>query len=177
MAGRPRKPTVLKLLEGNPGGRPLPDAEPVVATPVDKAAPSELTPSQKEHWDYVMEHSPDGLIRSLDRDYLLTWVEAVDAIRVCEAHIRAEGIIIKIATDVREVRRPDGTVVITRVGDRWCYNPWADARDKAFQRMVKAASELGFSPTSRTRISLTAGGTAKEANRFSRNASAAKARA
>ena len=50
--GRPRKPTVLKILEGNPGRRPLNESEPEYEPKVEK--PDDLTPTASAWWDRVV---------------------------------------------------------------------------------------------------------------------------
>ena len=50
--GRPRKPTKLKILEGNPGRRPLNKSEPQYAPTVKK--PADLTPTASDWWDLVV---------------------------------------------------------------------------------------------------------------------------
>jgi len=46
----PRKPTAIKLLEGNPGRRPLNDAEPKYATLTLEAAPNDLNEEGRRLW-------------------------------------------------------------------------------------------------------------------------------
>lgn len=48
MAGRPRKPTALRILQGNPGRRPLPEGEPI--SPAGAVCPAWLSPAAKELW-------------------------------------------------------------------------------------------------------------------------------
>ena len=50
--GRPPKPTALKRLEGNPGRRPLNDAEPSFPTLIALEAPGWLDRLGREHWLY-----------------------------------------------------------------------------------------------------------------------------
>ncbi len=49
MPGRPPKPTALKLLQGNPGKRPLPKGEP--RPPVGCEPPANLTKRARGVWD------------------------------------------------------------------------------------------------------------------------------
>lgn len=180
-AGRPRKPLALHLLEGTQRLDRMPEAEPVLQAPIDTPAPAHLTPSQKELWDHGIKHAPIGMIGTADKQTLLSWVVAADEVNDAETHLREEGRMLETDAEELETIRPDGTRIIRRICAKRGPNPWAAFRDKAFQRMMKATSELGFSPVSRTRISLKALAPKKEAedpaNRFGRNAAAAKARA
>ena len=63
--GRPRKPTKLKILEGNPGRRPLNTSEPEYAPTIPK--PSDLTPMASQWWDLVVPQLVRvGLAQSVD---------------------------------------------------------------------------------------------------------------
>ena len=63
--GRPRKPTKLKLLEGNPGKRPLNRDEPQYASTVPK--PDDLSAVASDWWDHVVPQLVQhGLGQSVD---------------------------------------------------------------------------------------------------------------
>jgi phage terminase small subunit len=171
MQGRKPKPTIIKLISGNPGGRALPKDEPMPSGDLF-AAPSELTPSQAEIWDYAIEHAPVGLLRSLDRDLLKTWACAVDEFNRCEAELSKSSPVILKGGSQRITKFPNGTVSTTTISPMLVVSPWCKARDAADQRKLRATCELGFSPTSRSRITLAnPGGSEKTPNRFAKNAS------
>lgn len=66
-AGRPPKPTALKLLEGNPGGRPLPANEPQPAKPTNLDAPEWLDEFGREAWEQLApELGRLGMLTVLD---------------------------------------------------------------------------------------------------------------
>ena len=68
--GRPRKPTVLKILEGNPGRRPLNKSEPQYEAKVAK--PDDLSGMASEWWDRVVpELVRLGLAQSVDQPSLV----------------------------------------------------------------------------------------------------------
>ena len=72
--GRPRKPTVLKILEGNPGRRPLNKAEPEYSPKVEK--PDDLTPTASAWWDRVVPQLVRlGLAQSVDQPALVLLAE------------------------------------------------------------------------------------------------------
>jgi P27 family predicted phage terminase small subunit len=58
-AGRPRKPTELKRLLGNPGREKLPDKNKVIMLPqLTHQAPAHLTKAQKEKWAELRKLAP-----------------------------------------------------------------------------------------------------------------------
>jgi P27 family predicted phage terminase small subunit len=168
LRGRKPTPTHLKIVSGNPGRRALNEDEP---QPIGEllAAPGWLTDSQKEIWRFAVEHAPKGLLRSLDRDLITDWVTAVDEFQRAEIELQKGGTVIEEGGGQRITVMPDGRQIRTVRSKKLVPSPWTKIRDRASQRIMKATSELGFSPTSRSRISL-AGGGKKETNRFANNA-------
>lgn len=81
------KPTALKLIEGNPGKRPLNTAEPQISggTPL---CPEHLPESARQLWQTIMASTPPGMIAVTDApllaDYCVAWAihrEATEALR------------------------------------------------------------------------------------------------
>lgn len=136
--------------------------------------PEQLTDEQKAIWRYGIEHSPAGLLRLIDRDIFLSWVCAVAEINLAESHLAVEGPVVNQGGSQRITINADGTQVKTVRSPIQVASPWTKIRDKAYQRMIKAESELGFSPTSRSRIKLS-GSQAKSSNRFANNAAPKRA--
>jgi P27 family predicted phage terminase small subunit len=75
MSGPPPKPTRLKILEGNPGKRPLPKAEPQPKRGIP-TRPEGLTPEAKREWTRVTGE--------LDRVGLLTVVDRAELAMYCQ---------------------------------------------------------------------------------------------
>jgi len=76
MAGRKRKPTQLKKLEGNPGKRPLNDKEPQPDPSMPKM-PSWLDREAREEWERVCpELHAMGLLTKIDRTALVGYCMA-----------------------------------------------------------------------------------------------------
>ena len=173
MRGRKPIPTLLKLVSATQRKHRANPAEPQPAGEL-LAPPEQMTDAQKEVWRYAIGNAPKGLLRFLDRDLFASWVMAVAEINLAEASLATEGPVVKKGGDQRITINPDGTQVKTVRSATMVPSPWTRIRNEAFQRMVKATSELGFSPTSRSRITL-AGANAKEANRFSNNAAPKRA--
>ena len=76
MRGRPPKPTHLKILEGNPGKRPINISEPK-PRPVTPNCPSWLTNEAKREWKrLVPELETLGLLTIVDRGALAACCQA-----------------------------------------------------------------------------------------------------
>ena len=166
---------MIKELAGVPGHRPLPENEPEPVGSLQDP-PEHLTAEEKETWVFAIEHSPPGLLRLLDSHLFLSWVRAATELELAEQKIAELGRVVKQGGAVRTTTTPEGKVTKTVRSDMEVESTWVGIRDKAFVRMVRATSELGFSPTSRSRISL-AGGGKKDANRFAKHATPAARRA
>jgi P27 family predicted phage terminase small subunit len=143
MAGRKPKPTHLHLIEGTTHvtrhrGRarePKPVGELV-------DPPGWMSASQKDVWRYALEHAPCGLLKKLDGSALTVWVIACDLHRQASeqlANLGAAGLLYKTPAN--------GTLI---------QSPLVGMVNRQAQIMLKAASELGFSPASRGRVSVDA---------------------
>src|SRR5580765_5971703 len=77
-AGRPRRPTHLKVLEGNPGKKKLPPHEPTPIQP-RRAPPAHLSVVEKRLWREVVGSMPEGLYTRADKGvlerYVVAWAE------------------------------------------------------------------------------------------------------
>jgi P27 family predicted phage terminase small subunit len=135
MRGRRPKPTRLKFLTGNPGKRPLNQSEPR-PEPVVPQCPPELGPVARREWDRLAgELASLNLLTNLDRAALAAycgayalWVEATEAIQ-------------KYGTMVKS---PSGYPV---------QSPYVSIANRQAEIMMRIASEFGFTPASRSRIS------------------------
>jgi P27 family predicted phage terminase small subunit len=135
MRGRRPKPTRLKALTGNPGKRPLNAAElnPVPAVP---ECPAELGPLARKEWDRLVgELGALRLRTNLDRAALAAycgayalWAEAMEAIQRYGTMIKS----------------PSGYPT---------QSPYLAIANRQAEIMMRIASEFGFTPASRSRIS------------------------
>jgi len=151
LRGRKRKPTRLKKLAGNPGKRPIALApEPQGAL---LAAPEWLTAAQQAGWAYAISNAPPELLRRLDRAVLAIWVVAEDIHRQAALKVAEFGILTKSP----EKQTP-------------MQSPFLPILNKQAQIMLKAASEMGFTPASRARIDV--GEQAAQRDKFSEYMSA-----
>ena len=134
MRGRRPKPTALKELEGNPGKRPLNKHEPKPEGDL-YAAPEWMTEAQREGWAYAITNAPYGLLKQLDRSILAIWVVAEDLHREAAEKIAQYGLLTK---------SPNAGLPLQ--------SPYLAILNKQAQIMLKAGAELGFAPSSRTRV-------------------------
>jgi P27 family predicted phage terminase small subunit len=133
MRGRPPKPTALKLIQGNPGKRPLNELEPK-AQPGIPDCPAHLDDVARAEWDRIMkELAAMGLLAPADRATIAGYCTAYSLAVKCE----------QVLAKVGPVYTKDGMVKS---------NPAAGILLKALSTMQRLASELGLSPASRTRI-------------------------
>lgn len=133
MRGRKPKPTHLKLLAGNPGGRPLNDAEPRPEGDL-VAPPAWLTEAQKLGWRHAIEHAPRGLLKRLDGSLLAAWCVAEDTHRIASGKVSEFGMVVKT---------PAGVLI---------QSPYMAIVNRQVVIMARLAEQLGFSPAARPRI-------------------------
>jgi P27 family predicted phage terminase small subunit len=139
MRGRKPVPTHLKRLHGNPGRRPINEHEPVPEGDLH-AAPTWLSDTQREGWAYAIVNAPSGLLKHLDRSVLAIWVVAEDLHREAAEKISQYGLLTK---------SPNAGLPLQ--------SPYLAILNKQAQIMLKAAAELGFTPSSRSRVQVITG--------------------
>lgn len=135
MRGRRPKPTRLKILTGNPGKHPLNMQEPQ-PVPLAPDCPQELGPTARREWERMAaELSKLRILTALDRAALAAycnayalWAEATEAIQ-------------KYGTMVKS---PSGYPI---------QSPYVSIANRQAEIMMRIASEFGFTPASRSRIS------------------------
>lgn len=135
MRGRRPTPTRLKVLAGNPGKRPLNTNEPKPEVAIPEC-PIELGPVARKEWErLVSELAALRILTHLDRAALAAycgayamWAEATEAIQ-------------KFGTMVKS---PTGYPV---------QSPYVSIANRQAEIMMRIASEFGFTPASRSRIS------------------------
>lgn len=135
MKGRKPKPSYLRVLDGNAGRRPInPDEPQPVGNLEEHEPPAWLSDPQKIGWRYAMRNAPPGMLKRLDQSILTVWVVAE------ERHADAAQNVSKL-----------GSLVKSSTGTPY-QNPYLAIMNKQAQIMMKAAAELGFTPSSRSRV-------------------------
>lgn len=129
-SGRKKKPTLLKLVTGNPGRRPINPSEPE-PPPGEVLAPDWLDEEARKKWAEVVKLCP--WITAADTDTLALYCDSYSH------YLKAQRL--SIRTPV--VKTPEG---------KMSKNPAWTARNEAFQQLRSAGSELGLSPSSRSGI-------------------------
>jgi P27 family predicted phage terminase small subunit len=134
--GRKPKPTNLKILNGNPGKRPINKNEPK-PSPIAPKCPQWLTPEAKREWKRIV---PD-----LERLGLLTVVDRVALAGYCQAYARwreAEEFITKHGSIFKT---PSG--YIQQV-------PQVSIAQKNLLIVKGFCAEFGLTPSARSRINV-----------------------
>ena len=137
--GRKPKPTALKVLEGNPGGRPLNPNEPKPAKKAPRC-PAWLEDEAKKEWKRMG--------KTLEQMGLLTEMDMAAFAGYCQAYARwkeAEEFITQHGT---MVRTPNG--YLQQV-------PQVSIAQTYMKQMGKFATEFGLTPASRSRLIADAG--------------------
>jgi len=133
MRGRKPKPSHLRLIEGNREHRPLnPDEPEPEGDLIDP--PETFSAGQRILWQVTLKNAPEGMLRRLDAgvftSYIVNYAEFLEAAKKVE----------------------DLGAVVKMPGGQPMQNPYVSIRNRANAQMVKAAAELGFTPSSRSRV-------------------------
>ena len=136
MATRGRKPTptAIKMLEGNPGKRPLNTKEP---KPAKKApsCPKWLEPEAKKEWR--------RLAKQMEQIGILTEVDMAAFAGYCQAYARWK--------EAEEFITQHGSIVKTPSG-YWQQVPQVSIAQTYLKIMNRFAEQFGLTPSSRSRI-------------------------
>jgi P27 family predicted phage terminase small subunit len=123
----------MKELTGNPGKRPLNANEPKPAIP---ECPPELGPVAREEWN--------RLAAELDALELLTTLDRAALAAYCNAYALWAESIEAIQKYGTMVKSPSGYPI---------QSPYVSIANRQAEIMMRIASEFGFTPASRSRIS------------------------
>lgn len=132
--GRKPKPTALKMLEGNPGGRPLNEAEP---KPQKKAprCPPWLEDEAKREWK--------RMAKVLEQMGLLTEMDMAAFAGYCQAYARWKEAEEFLTQHGSMVRTPNG--YLQQV-------PQVSIAQTNMKIMLKFCEQFGLTPSARSRI-------------------------
>ena len=139
MRGSKPKPTKLKDLEGNPGKRPLNKNEP---QPTVGTSPPDFLDAraQREWYRVYAELGEAGIITELDRGTLTIMCQMWSQFEEMTELIQRDGFVF-------ESENRKGYMTYRR-------HPNVDVRDKAIEKYLRCAAELGCTPSARTRLSV-----------------------
>ena len=132
--GRPPKPTAIKILEGNPGNRPLNKNEP---KPINKApeCPDWLEEEAKKEWK--------RLATELEKIGLLTKVDMAAFAGYCQSYARWK--------EAEEFISKHGSILKTASGYIQQI-PQVSIAQQNLKQMRNFCSELGLTPSARSRL-------------------------
>ena len=145
MPGRKPKPTPLKVLEGNPGKRPLNMDEPEYESIVSEC-PGHLNDYAKEEWERI--------VALLSESGVLTEVDTASLAGYCQLYGRWVQLETDIMTDgitVEENRfNKDGDIISTKD----IMNPKVTEARLTLQQIRAFSTEFGLTPSARSRLSV-----------------------
>jgi P27 family predicted phage terminase small subunit len=145
MRGRKPRPTVLKLIEGNPGKRSLNEREPVPPAEIPEC-PEFLDTEARAEWERTSQVLADmGLLTLADRSALAAYCVAYSRWVQAEQQVARFGTIVKSPEKGFPMKSPYLTVA-----------------DQALESMRKLMVEFGLTPSSRSRIRVPEGGKAAD---------------
>lgn len=131
-AGRPRTPTRLKELAGNPGKRALNKAEPKPTGIL--SPPKSLSREAATIWRHVVGAMPTGVFASVDQGLLTAY---------CEAYATHQRATKALKTEPLMVTGSTGQMVVS---------PWVKLQADQARLMITLSARLGFDPISRAHL-------------------------
>ena len=133
MAGRRPKPTALKILEGNPGHRPLNTQEPLPTSGIPPM-PEGLSKKAKREWEKVVPLLTSmKVLTEADGEALSRYCEACALAKEANQEIDKYGLTVQGATGLKK-------------------NPAVAVYMEAVRTMRAFMSEFGMTPASRSRL-------------------------
>jgi P27 family predicted phage terminase small subunit len=147
--GRPKKPSALKVLEGNPGKRPMNEKEPKPQKANGKYKPTfKLSPRAKRIFNRlcpVLDRV--GLLTEIDFDPITQYCDIYDKWLKCKEHIEKNGLsyplygdpIVVDGEEVRPIRYYVKYTEATQYKEFW-------------NMMLKIQSSFGLSPSDRASL-------------------------
>lgn len=134
MVGRKPLPTKVKELKGTLQKCRINEREPKPTGDLSEP-PEYMSEGAKVAWRYALECAPPQLLKRLDMSVLEVWACAADLYRKAQAGLAKTGLLVKAP--------------ITGVPMQ---SPYLAIANKQAQIMTKAATEMGFTPASRSRV-------------------------
>lgn len=150
MGGRPRKPTAVKKLQGTLQKCRANPAEPTPQNDLKAMTPPEyLTDSAKEIWVFALSQAPEGMLSTLDFGIFSEWAVVYDQFLTISESIKKGGTL---------RRETDGELVPS---------PLLSKLHSTITLLRGLQSDLGFTPSSRSRVVSFGKESEKTGNKFS----------
>ncbi|MGF6932971.1 P27 family predicted phage terminase small subunit [Paraburkholderia sp. UCT70] len=139
----PRKPTALRIIEGNRGHRPIPKNEPKPRRGVPKP-PAHLDSYALAEWDRITpELDAIGMLSTVDGTTLAAYCQCVSRWMQAEESIQRMKARDKL-TSALMIKTSNGNAI---------QNPLVGVANRAMLMAIRFASEFGMSPAARARLS------------------------
>lgn len=136
--GPKTKPTVLKLLEGNPGKRPLPECEPHPQIGVPRC-PKRITGEGRKLWNAIGRRLADcGIMTLVDGQAFELLIASY--VEYCEASAKVS------QSGPVWLEKGDGKI------PKFAYSPYWVQMNRAAKRMHAMLREFGMTPSSRASV-------------------------
>lgn len=144
-AGRPPKPTALKLIEGNKGKRAINGAEPDPVYLNDLTPPAWLPAAAKDVWNEIAP--------KLRRACVLTELD-VDALCAgCVAIAQYRHSVRRVGDDLVKAKHVETELGgVVEVGEH--VNPWLIVQSMTYKQAMGIFAQFGLTPAARSRIAI-----------------------
>lgn len=177
--GRKPKPTNLKLVQGNPGKRPINKGEPKPPAGDALTPPAFLNAPAKVEWARVLgDLQRCGLVTTIDRAALAgycqaygTWAECDKALKAAAKLDRArakEALALlapedKIGRAAVDAQLAAAGLLATTTNGNVIQSVLLGSRNRAMELCLKFGAEFGMTPSARSRIDVSIGDSAPAA--------------
>lgn len=143
MKGRPPKPREVRIAEGNPGKRALPEPILGLGKMLEFPAPETLTSHERDVWEQLIpEVAALGWIDRVDRSMLELLVQQIALVDMARQAVRERGFMLTVYDR-------DGNPVDEKV------NPAARLQVQATSQALRLAEQFGLTASARARLGLT----------------------
>lgn len=132
--GRPRTPTALKLLRGNPGKRPISEREP---KPPEgpPTCPRHLDAKAKQEWKRVSKLLlAMGLLTKVDRAALAAYCQIYSRWVQAEDMVRKHGMVVVVGKEKQYIQK----------------SPYLSIAERSLEMMDRYLRKFGLSPADRS---------------------------
>lgn len=158
--GRPPKPTALRLIQGNPGKRPINKSEPKPKPSVPRC-PAFLNRLARAEWHRVCRTLVAlGLVTQIDRSALAAY---------CVSFARWSQAEVDLLAMAAQDPTTHGTMLQTKAGHP-IQNPMVNVANRAMADMCRYGADFGMNPSARSRIQIGESGDDGGDNPWSRTA-------
>lgn len=158
ITGPAKKPTKMKVLEGNPGKRPLPKNEPD-PEPVLMPCPVFIKGAGRREWNRLTPELYNlGLLTQIDQAALAAYCSSYELWLRAERELariqRSYSAMLKIRKKNPNIKLPSNGMVSQTSNGNCIMEPLLSVRKQALEQMHKFLIEFGMTPAARSRITV-----------------------